>query len=313
MACFSLTLASIPGSIKSSFQLRTFDPEGVIFYGDTKKGLDWFILSLKDGVPLMQIYKAGVHVSVAGGATLSDGKWHTVRGGQRVAGGRGLGRGGFEADRSASCAAKVEVSNNGNFVILEVDGSNKLVVGMNPGKQEEVLPGELRLALGGVLIPTDRMTVSVGSLIFISLIYILDAAFVASARIHKPSVEVSPFPPQVEPRLDGCVRKGSWLNLSIPWESDADDLWPCYQNLRPGSYFPGTGFAIFNTSGGNKAPDADKSERFRNGPRLRSEKARGFSWAFNSFNVLLQSLTWTPVEGLRWNCLPILARWMEPF
>lgn len=69
---------SVLCSIKSSFQLRTFDPEGVIFYGDTKKGQDWFVLSLKDGVPLMQICKEGIHVSVAGGTKLNDGEWHTV-------------------------------------------------------------------------------------------------------------------------------------------------------------------------------------------------------------------------------------------
>lgn len=64
-------------SIKSSFEFRTFDPEGLIFYGDTKNGDDWFILSLKDGVPLIQINK-GVLVSVAGTPRLNDGKWHTV-------------------------------------------------------------------------------------------------------------------------------------------------------------------------------------------------------------------------------------------
>lgn len=65
-------------SIKSTFQLRTFDPEGAIFYGDTKDGLDWFVLSLKDGIPLMQISKGDVHVSVSGGPKLNDGKWHKV-------------------------------------------------------------------------------------------------------------------------------------------------------------------------------------------------------------------------------------------
>lgn len=50
----------------------------MIFYGDTKNGVDWFVLSLKDGVPLMQIYRSGVYVSVAGGSRLSDGEWHTV-------------------------------------------------------------------------------------------------------------------------------------------------------------------------------------------------------------------------------------------
>lgn len=59
---------------------------------------------------------------------------------------------------------KLEVSNLGNFVILEMDGSDKLVVGMRPAQQEEVLSGELRLALGGVLIDSDHMIVPVGLL-----------------------------------------------------------------------------------------------------------------------------------------------------
>ncbi|XP_008281047.1 sex hormone-binding globulin [Stegastes partitus] len=170
-------------SIKSSFELRTFDPEGVIFYGDTKNGVDWFVLSLKDGIPLMQISRGDILISVAGGPKLNDGKWHTL-----------------------------EVSNHGKFVILEVDGSEGVTVGMKSQQADEVISGELRLALGGILISKEKMIV------------------------------------QFEPRMDGCVRKGSWLNISTPWQSEVEDLWPCYQNIRPGSYFSGKGFAIFNTS-----------------------------------------------------------------
>ncbi|XP_061664834.1 sex hormone-binding globulin [Syngnathoides biaculeatus] len=170
-------------SIKSSFQLRTYDPEGTIFYGDTKNGRDWFILSLKDGVPLMQISRGGVLVNVAGGPKLNDGRWHTL-----------------------------ELSNRGHFVILEVDGSRGLVVGLQSDTIEEVLSGSLRLALGGILIPKEMLFV------------------------------------QFEPQMDACVREGSWLNLSIPWETDADELRPCYQNIRPGSFFPGNGLATFNAS-----------------------------------------------------------------
>lgn len=61
-----------------------------------------------------------------------------------------------------SCAAKLEVSNQGNFVILEMDGSDKLVVGMRPAEVEQVLSGDLRLALGGVLINSDHLMVPVG-------------------------------------------------------------------------------------------------------------------------------------------------------
>lgn len=171
-------------SIKSTFQFRTFDSEGVIFYGDTKNGLDWFILGLKDGVPLMQISKVDMLVSVAGGGLrLNDGKWHTL-----------------------------EVSNQGQFVILDVDGSQGLVVGLQSKQTDEDLAGELRLALGGILISTDKMIVQFG------------------------------------PHMDGCVREGSWLNLTVPWETEADQIWPCYENIKPGSFFTGTGFAIFNAS-----------------------------------------------------------------
>ncbi|XP_053198989.1 sex hormone-binding globulin [Scomber japonicus] len=170
-------------SIKSSFQLRTYDPEGVVFYGDTKKGKDWFVLSLKDGRPQMQISRQDMLVSAAGGPKLNDGKWHTL-----------------------------EVSNDGNFVILEVDGSNGLVVSLMSKDMEEVIAGELRLALGGLLIDKEKMVV------------------------------------QFVPHMDGCVRGGSWLNVSLPWEADVDEFWPCFQNIQPGSFFPGTGLAIFNTS-----------------------------------------------------------------
>ncbi|KAL6118572.1 shbg [Pungitius sinensis] len=170
-------------SIKSSFYLRTYDPEGTVFYGDTKNGQDWFILSLKDGIPLMQISRGESLVSVAGGPKLNDGKWHLL-----------------------------EVSNQEPFVILEVDGSNRMVVGMQSKQTMEILSGELRLALGGILMDKEQMFVQLG------------------------------------PHMDGCVRGGSWLNLSIPWELDAEELWPCHLNIQPGSYFPGSGFAVFNTS-----------------------------------------------------------------
>ncbi|XP_051911410.1 sex hormone-binding globulin [Hippocampus zosterae] len=169
--------------IKSSFQFRTYDPEGAIFYGDTKNGRDWFVLSLKDGVPLMQISRSGVLVNVAGGPKLNDGRWHTL-----------------------------ELSNHGHFVILDVDGSHGLVVGLQSNTIEEVISGSLRLALGGILIPKESLFV------------------------------------KFEPQMDACVREGSWLNLSIPWEMEVDELRPCYQTIRPGSFFPGNGLAIVNAS-----------------------------------------------------------------
>lgn len=56
---------------------------------------------------------------------------------------------------------KLEVSNQGRFVILEVDGSKGLVLGMESTEKED-LSGDLRLALGGILINTNRLIVQVG-------------------------------------------------------------------------------------------------------------------------------------------------------
>ncbi|XP_077445850.1 sex hormone-binding globulin isoform X2 [Stigmatopora argus] len=178
----SVNLTRIRG-IKSTFQLRTYDPEGTIFYGDTKNGRDWFVLALKDGVPFMQISRSAVLVFVVGGPKLNDGRWHTL-----------------------------EVRNHGDSVVLDVDGSRALLLGLQSHFIEDVVSGSLRLAIGGILIPKERLFV------------------------------------QIEPQLDACLRHGSWLNLSIPWQMDADQLRPCRQNIRAGSFFPGGGMAVVNAS-----------------------------------------------------------------
>ncbi|CAL8242005.1 unnamed protein product [Merluccius merluccius] len=181
-------------SIKSTFEFRTFDPEGMVFYGDNKSGQEWFVLALHNGVPEMQIYKADILISVTGGPRLDDGQWHLM-----------------------------EVSTEGKFVLLEVDGSKALMVGLHSKMVEEVITGQLRLALGGILINSNKLLV--------------------------------PF----RPEMDGCVRGGSWLDLTTPWETEEEglELWPCLERIQRGSYFPGSGFAVFNTSVlGIEAPES---------------------------------------------------------
>ncbi|KAG1931769.1 sex hormone-binding globulin [Pimephales promelas] len=171
-------------SIRSFFEFRTFDPEGAIFYGDTKEGLDWFVLSLRDGIPEMQIGKADILVSIKGGHKLNDGAWHLL-----------------------------ELRSEGKFVVLEVNNKAELVVGLHSKLTEEELTGKIRLAVGGMLV--DKQTL-----------------------FH-------PF----QPEMDACIRGGHWLNLSTPW--DTDSTWeprPCFSQIKRGSYFPGTGVAVFNTS-----------------------------------------------------------------
>ncbi|KAI4900295.1 hypothetical protein NFI96_010569, partial [Prochilodus magdalenae] len=171
-------------SIRSVFEFRTLDPEGPIFYGDTKEGRDWFVLSLRDGIPEMQIGKANILVSVKGGPKLNDGVWH-----------------------------KLELRSEGKYVVLEVNNKVELVVGMESEQTEDVLTGKIRLGLGGMLVDPKRL-------------------------LH-----------QFKPEMDGCVRGGQWLNLSTFWETDPSwEPRPCFPEIKRGSYFPGTGLAVFNTS-----------------------------------------------------------------
>ncbi|XP_062305827.1 sex hormone-binding globulin isoform X4 [Osmerus eperlanus] len=171
-------------SIKSMFELRTLDPEGAVFYGDTNAGEDWFVFSLRNGIPEMQIAKADILVSAIGGPKLNDGQWH-----------------------------QLGLSNEGKFVILEVDGKQALVVGLESNKTEEVMTGQIRLALGGILVDEKKL--------------------------------VNPFVAE----MDGCVREGNWLNLTSPWETEeVGDLMPCFDAIKPGTFFSGAGLSVFRTS-----------------------------------------------------------------
>uniref|UniRef100_A0ABI8A7T3 Sex hormone-binding globulin n=1 Tax=Felis catus TaxID=9685 RepID=A0ABI8A7T3_FELCA len=62
----------------SSFELRTWDPEGVIFYGDTNPQKDWFVLGLRDGRPEIQMRNHLAQLTVGAGPRLDDGKWHQL-------------------------------------------------------------------------------------------------------------------------------------------------------------------------------------------------------------------------------------------
>ncbi|XP_015196088.2 sex hormone-binding globulin [Lepisosteus oculatus] len=170
-------------SIKSSFQFRTLDSEGVVFYGDTKAGEDWFVLALRGGIPEMQIGKSSSRVSVSGGPRLDDGRWH-----------------------------QVQLRSENQFVVLEVDRVAVLTVGLHSVDDSELL-GQIRLALGGILVDS--------SLLF----------------------------PTLRPEMDGCIRGGTWLNLSTPWVSTLrTEPKPCFANLIQGSYFLGTGLALFQST-----------------------------------------------------------------
>ncbi|XP_030631859.1 sex hormone-binding globulin [Chanos chanos] len=171
-------------SIRSIFEFRTLDPEGTIFYGDTREGKDWFVLLLRGGIPEMQIGKADVLASAMGGPKLNDGLWH-----------------------------KLELRSEGKFVVLEVDDEVALVVGLDAKTAQIMMTGQIRLALGGILVDKEKL-------------------------VH-----------QFTPAMDGCIREGHWLNLSTPWDTDPNrETWPCFSEIKRGSYFSGQGMVMFNTS-----------------------------------------------------------------
>ncbi|KAG6921733.1 sex hormone binding globulin, partial [Chelydra serpentina] len=65
-------------SAASSFEFRTRDPEGVIFFGDMGDRSDWFVLGLRRGKAEMQISNVMTNISVRGGQRLDDGVWHRM-------------------------------------------------------------------------------------------------------------------------------------------------------------------------------------------------------------------------------------------
>ncbi|XP_072497277.1 sex hormone-binding globulin isoform X2 [Notamacropus eugenii] len=65
--------------VMSSFDLRTWDPEGVIFYGDTNPKDDWFMLGLRSGRLEIQLHNFWAQLTVGAGPRLDDGCWHQLK------------------------------------------------------------------------------------------------------------------------------------------------------------------------------------------------------------------------------------------
>ncbi|XP_013922730.1 PREDICTED: sex hormone-binding globulin [Thamnophis sirtalis] len=116
-------------SAASSFDFRTFDPEGVIFYGDTSPGVDWFVLALRRGKPIMQIHNTLTNITVSGGHRLNDGQWH-----------------------------RITVKNEGHSVILLVDGDDQLTLSHVSHPIVNRPTPQMRIGVGGLFIlPTELL------------------------------------------------------------------------------------------------------------------------------------------------------------
>ncbi|XP_008060529.1 sex hormone-binding globulin isoform X5 [Carlito syrichta] len=112
----------------SSFELRTWDPEGVIFYGDTNPKDDWFVLGLREGRPEIQLHNHWAQLTVGAGPRLDDGKWH-----------------------------QVEVKIDGDSVLLRVDGEEVLRLRQVSGPLVNKSQAVMRIALGGLLFPSSNL------------------------------------------------------------------------------------------------------------------------------------------------------------
>ncbi|XP_022380477.1 sex hormone-binding globulin isoform X1 [Enhydra lutris kenyoni] len=112
----------------SSFELQTWDPEGVIFYGDTNPEDDWFVLALRDGRSEIQLHNQLAQVTVSAGPRLDDGRWH-----------------------------QVEVRVLEDSLLLSVDGEEVLRLRQVSGSLASKPQPIIRIALGGLLFPASSL------------------------------------------------------------------------------------------------------------------------------------------------------------
>ncbi|EHB04495.1 Sex hormone-binding globulin [Heterocephalus glaber] len=118
----------------SSFEFRAWDPEGVIFYGDTDTEEDWFMLGLRDGRLEIQLHNHWGQLTVGVGPRLDEGKWH-----------------------------QVEVKIVGDSVLLWVDGDEMLCLRQVYGPLADQPKPLMRIVLGGLKLAASTVVLKQGS------------------------------------------------------------------------------------------------------------------------------------------------------
>lgn len=67
-------------SFTAEFDLRTFDPEGVIFFAGGHLNSSWIVLVMHHGKLELQLKYGAVSRVTSSGPAVNDGQWHKVRG-----------------------------------------------------------------------------------------------------------------------------------------------------------------------------------------------------------------------------------------
>ncbi|XP_006639368.1 growth arrest-specific protein 6 [Lepisosteus oculatus] len=173
----------------AEFDLRTFDPEGVIFFAGGHLNSSWIVLELHQGKLQLQLKYGPVSRVTRSGAKVNDGLWH-----------------------------KISVEEQGKNLIIKVDREAVMKIAVN-GNLFTLKKGlhELNVTVGGVPFKEGELA------------------------------------EMINPRLDGCMRDWKWLtgeDTSIAETIRMNEKMQCFSQEGRGSYFPGSGFALFNVSYG---------------------------------------------------------------
>lgn len=67
-------------SFTAEFDLRTYDPEGVIFFAGGHLNSSWIVLVMHHGRLELQLKYGAVSRVTSSGPAVNDGQWHKVRG-----------------------------------------------------------------------------------------------------------------------------------------------------------------------------------------------------------------------------------------
>ncbi|KAG5836969.1 hypothetical protein ANANG_G00234290 [Anguilla anguilla] len=110
-------------SFDSEFELRTLDPEGIIFLGDIGAVTNWFLLAVQKGHLSVQTSRGNGRVVVNAGPLISDGQWK-----------------------------KIVVTKRETDVSVSVNGDQVVSVQQSPESRDaELGDGLLRIAIGASL------------------------------------------------------------------------------------------------------------------------------------------------------------------